>query len=179
MKIIGHRYEDGELKTPESYRTIPMANRLKSMLLKLKDNQKMQFEILGKKWSENGYVFLNTEGGPFVSERLTKKITNFIKKYNLEHMTVYGFRHSFATLNSEKGMDKEVLRELMGHTDFETTEFYYVHISEERKQREYDRIYNRFEDTSSQQIETLQQKNQKKKYFVKKKLSKKNVLKTA
>lgn len=58
-------------------------------------------------------------------------------------MTVYGFRHSFATVNSEKGMDKEVLRELMGHTEFETTDFYYVHISEERKQNEFDRIHNK------------------------------------
>ena len=58
-------------------------------------------------------------------------------------MTVYGFRHSFATVNSEKGMDKEVLRELMGHTEFETTDFYYVHISEERKQNEFDWIHNK------------------------------------
>lgn len=50
-------------------------------------------------------------------------------------MTIYGFRHSFATLMSEKGMDKEVLRELMGHAEFETTDFYYIHVSEERKKR--------------------------------------------
>ena len=42
-------------------------------------------------------------------------------------MTIYGFRHSFATLMNEKGMDKEVLRELMGHDEFEATDFYYIH----------------------------------------------------
>ena len=41
----------------------------------------------------------------------------FIRKYKLEHMTVYGFRHSYSTFMSEKGMDREVLRELMGHAD--------------------------------------------------------------
>lgn len=56
-------------------------------------------------------------------------------------MTVYGFRHSFATLMSEKGMDREVLRELMGHAEFETTDFYYIHISEERKKKEYERVH--------------------------------------
>ncbi len=52
-------------------------------------------------------------------------------------MTVYGFRHSFATLMSENGMDKEVLREIMGHADFETTEFYYIFISDKRKKEEF------------------------------------------
>ncbi len=41
-------------------------------------------------------------------------------------MTIYGFRHSFATLMSEKGIDKEVLQELTGHVEFETTDFYYI-----------------------------------------------------
>lgn len=41
---------------------------------------------------------------------------------------------------SEKGMDKEVLRELMGHAEFETTDFYYIHVSEERKKKEFERV---------------------------------------
>lgn len=69
----------------------------------------------------------------------------------LEHMTIYGFRHSFATLMSEKGMDKEVLRELMGHAEFETTDFYYIYVSEERKKKEYERInFEQFQGKSSQ-----------------------------
>ena len=178
MNIIGHEYGDGELKTQESYRTIPMNDRLKQMLIKLKKNQKARYNISGKAWSENEYVFLNTEGGPFVPERLTKKITTFIKKYDLEHMTVYGFRHSFATLNSEKGMDKEVLRELMGHTEFETTDFYYVHISEERKQKEFDRIHNKSK-LQDKKKEEAQGKTQGKRYFIKRKNKTKKVLKLA
>ena len=90
-------------------------------------------------------------------------MTEFIKKYNLEHMTVYGFRHSFATLMSEKGMDREVLRELMGHAEFETTDFYYIHISEERKRKEYQRVN---EDTS--QGKNVQFKG--KKFIIKRKI---------
>ncbi len=170
MKIIGHRYEDGELKTEESYRTIPISKRLKTMLQTLQEKQMQLFEISGKKWTDSEYVFLNTEHKPFVPERLTKKIQGFIKKYKLEHMTVYGFRHSFATLNSEKGMDKEVLRELMGHSEFDTTDFYYIHISEERKQREYDRIHNNYE---------IQGKTQGKRYILYRKKVNKKTLKLA
>ncbi len=141
MKVIGHEYRDDDLKTDESYRTIPIAPRLKAMLVDIKNKKKQLCKELGKKWNESEYVFLNTTGTPYVPERLSNKMPKFIKKYGLEHMTVYGLRHSFATLNSERGMDKEVLRELMGHAEFETTDFYYVHISEERKKKEFDRIH--------------------------------------
>lgn len=143
MKVVRHEYRDDNLKTEESYRTIPMAPRLKEMLLKLQSKKKQKYRQEGKRWKESEYVFLNTSGIPYVPERLTNKMPQFIRKYGLEHMTVYGLRHSFATLNSEKGMDKEVLRELMGHAEFETTDFYYVHISEERKKKEYERIHGK------------------------------------
>lgn len=58
-------------------------------------------------------------------------ITEFIKKYKPEYMTIYVFKHSFETLMSEKGMDKEVFRDLMVHAGFETTNFYYIQVSEE------------------------------------------------
>lgn len=122
-----------------------------------------EYKEQGKKWDNSEYVFLNTNGKPFVPERLTNKMPKFIKKYGLEHMTVYGLRHSFATLNSEKGMDKEALRKLMGHSEFETTDFYYVHISEERKKKEFEKIH---QDT----FQGKNDQNKGKKYFVKKKI---------
>lgn len=169
MNIIGHECRDDDLKTDESYRVIPIAPRLKAMLVKFKNDKMQNYKEQGKKWDESEYVFLNTEGTPFVPERLTNKMPKFIKKYGLEHMTVYGLRHSFATLNSEKGMDREVLKELMGHSEFETTDFYYIHITEERKKKEFERIH----EDKSQGKNT---QNKGKKFFVKKKIK---VLKTA
>lgn len=48
-------------------------------------------------------------------------------------------------------MDKEVLRELMAHAEFETTDFYYIHVSEERKNKEFERVnFEQFQGKSSQ-----------------------------
>ena len=149
MNIIGHKFEDGDLKTEESYRNIPIPKRLKNMLLNMKNEKMELLKKQGKKWDNSDYVFLNQLGHPYTPERLPRKIQEFIKKYKLEHMTVYGFRHSFATLMSEQGMDREVLRELMGHSEFETTDFYYIHISEERKKKEFERIH---EEMSQKEI---------------------------
>ena len=177
MNITGHIMTDGDLKTTESYRNIPMTQRLKEMLLNLK-REKMNNLQYGQEWDNNEYVFLNTIGTPYVPERLTKKIAEFIKKHKLEHMTIYGFRHSFATLMSEKGMDKEVLRELMGHAEFETTDFYYIHVSEERKKKEFERV--NFEEFQGKTKNSESKPTQVKRYFLKKKpQKKKRVLKLA
>lgn len=144
FNIIGHKYIYDELKTDESYRNIPMCDRLKKMLQQIYDERKALREKEGKVFNPSKEpAFLNTIGTPYLPERLDKKLKAIIHKYKLEHMTVYGFRHSFATLMSENGMDKEVLREIMGHSDFETTEFYYIYISDKRKKKEFERAKNK------------------------------------
>ena len=169
MNIIGHESQDGDLKTEESYRNIPMSKRLRKMLKKIKEDKMEDYEFHNKKWDESDYVFLNQLGKPYTPERLQNKIKQFIKKYNLEHMTVYGFRHSYATLMSEMGMDREVLRELMGHSEFETTDFYYIHISEERKRKEFDRVNDNI-------FQGKKEQNKGKKFYV---VKKKKALKLA
>ena len=77
----------------------------------------------------------------------------FIKKYDLEHMTTYGLRHSFATLCSTMGMPPEVLHVIMGHADFDTTRKYYIHITEERKKNEMMKLY--MKQNSEQQLQSL------------------------
>lgn len=157
FNIIGHKYIDDELKTDESYREIPMSLRLKKMLQEIYYERKTLREKEHKKFDPSKeHVFLNTIGTPYLPERLDKKLKSIIKKYGLEHMTVYGFRHSFATLMSENGMDKEVLREIMGHADFETTEFYYIFISDKRKKDEFkkanDKSFSKNDNTKNEEM---------------------------
>ena len=141
MNKEGHYRGDGTLKTAESYRDIPMHPRLKRLLLMIKAERMQEYQRLGKKWNENGYIFLNEKNEPYVPEMLTNKMPIFIKKYDLEHLTVYGLRHSFATLCSTLGMPPEVLHVIMGHADFDTTRKYYIHITEERKKNEMLKMY--------------------------------------
>lgn len=98
MIKIGRKRGDGDLKTPESYRDIPMHPRLKRLLLMIKSERILEYQKIGKKWDENDYIFLNQDGRPYVSENLTNKMPNFIKKYKLEHLTTYGLRHSFCNI---------------------------------------------------------------------------------
>lgn len=138
---IGYTRNDGELKSPESYRKIPLSRRLKEQLLIHLNEQKELFRKLGIKWKKNSYVFLNRYRQPFISENLPTPMKRFINKYKLEDMTPYGLRHSFATYCSEKGMDLEVLKVIMGHSDYRVTLMYYVAISEKRKKNAMEEIF--------------------------------------
>lgn len=157
LKKKTHKRILGDLKTPQSLRDIPLHPRLKKLLLKIKIERLMEYKKRGKKWDENGFIFLNENGEPFVSEMLTNKMPKFIKKYNLEHMTVYGLRHSFATNCSSEGLPPEVLHILMGHSDFDTTRKYYIHITDARKQQEALKLYNK--QYSEEELQALFERN--------------------
>lgn len=136
MEVIGHERKDDILKTPESYRHIHLDPILKKALKEHKEKQQELFKRLHKKWTENEYVFLNKYTKPFISDTLSKNMPRFITRHkndNLGHLTVYGLRHSFATHCKELGMEPEVLAKLMGHTEYETTQKYYIHVSKKRK----------------------------------------------
>ena len=140
-KVIGHERHDGRLKTPESYRRIPLNPRLKRRLLEHKEKQQKLFKMLRRKWDENEYMFLNQYMRPFVPENLSKIMKKLIEKYQLEPMTAYGLRHSFATFCSEQGMEEIVLMRLMGHSDFNTTQKYYIVVSSKRKKQAMQQVY--------------------------------------
>lgn len=140
-KVIGHERHDGRLKTPESYRRIPLNPRLKRRLLEHKEKQQKLFKMLRRKWDENSYMFLNQYQRPFVPENLSKIMKKLIEKYQLEPMTAYGLRHSFATFCSEQGMEEIVLMRLMGHSDFNTTQKYYIVVSSKRKKQAMQQVY--------------------------------------
>lgn len=166
MEIIGHERRDDILKTPESYRHIHLDPILKKALIKHKKNQQNLFKRLHKKWTENEYVFLNQYNRPYVSDTLSKNMPRFLERHKekkLNHLTVYGFRHSFATHCKELGMEPEVLAKLMGHTEYETTQNYYIHVSKKRKidalMRVQEKERNGFKKLKVEDIVELEQYN--------------------
>lgn len=66
----------------------------------------------------------------------------------------------------------------MGHAEFETTDFYYIHVSEERKKKEFERV--NFEEFQGKTKNAESKPTQEKRYFLEKKpRKKKRVLKLA
>lgn len=140
MKRIGWKNEDGPLKTPESYRHIPIDLLVKQLLIEHKKQQKLKYKEKGKKWSQNEYVFHNSTSTPFTPKVLSRNFLRFVRRNKLPHLVIYGLRHSFATHCRNLGMASEILAHLMGHTEYETTQKYYIHVSYKQKRDELQKI---------------------------------------
>lgn len=146
-KRVGHdRRKDG-LKTDTSYRSTKIPDRLISVLMKHKEEQKERFKNsikMNKKkqrWSENEFVFLSRTFRPYVSDSLPKGLREIRKKYNLEKVTPYGLRHSFATFCSEKKMEPIVLSRIMGHSGTNMLNSVYIHVTDKRKEKALQEAY--------------------------------------
>lgn len=143
MKRTGWKKGDGPLKTPESYRHIALDLLIQPLLVEHKKNQKEEFRKTTKKWSENEYVFLNSDRTPFTPDILSKNFNKFIRRNNLPHIVLHGLRHSFATHCRNLGMKADILALLMGHTEYETTQKYYIHISSKQKKDELKKVQHK------------------------------------
>lgn len=60
-----------------------------------------------------------------------------------------------------------MLNVIMGRAEFETTNFYYIHVSEERKKKKFERV--NFEEFWGKTKNAESQSTQVKRYFLKKK----------
>lgn len=145
---IGHERRDDRLKTPESYRTIPLNTKFAERLLEHKEKQKEKFnksiklKRRDRRWAgDKEYMFLGRKYNPYVSETLSSALPKLCDKYKLERYSPYALRHSFATFCFENGMKELTLMKVMGHASFETTHKYYIRVSKKVKQREMEEVF--------------------------------------
>lgn len=86
-------------------------------------------------------VFTHKDGkfiNPVTYNTVFKRVC---KNLNIENVTAYTLRHSFATRRLESHMDIKLLAELMGHSDIDTIYKNYVTILDDFKYSELKRYY--------------------------------------
>ena len=81
----------------------------------------------GIKTDREAYVFPNTSPSKINERRsysgLRSLFRRFLAKYNLEGkgLTLYMFRHTFATMLLEEKVNPKIVAEMMGHANIKTT----------------------------------------------------------
>lgn len=70
---------------------------------------------------------------------ISRYTTRELKKAGLDHLSLHSLRHTFATQFIEHGGNLRVLQDLMGHTDYATTEIY-AHVADSHLKQEADRV---------------------------------------
>jgi len=122
--VVSRKEVLGKTKTPKSVRAflIPeiVADALREWGIYCKENN-----IVSE------FVFPNTRTGAMRTYAgLRSMLQRFIKKHQLEDekITLYTFRHTFATMLLEQRESPKIVAQLMGHTKVSTTLDIYSHV---------------------------------------------------
>lgn len=105
----------GELKSQNSYRTVPLPPYVKELLLQWRNYRPIDIS--------NRVVVYKCIAG------LTQLLKNYTKKLGYD-LTIHEFRHTYATSLIARGIDFKTVAKLMGH-DIEQTMKTYSHVTDE------------------------------------------------
>jgi len=86
------------------------------------------YEMLFKRKKEAGYVFSNTDGKPFDSQRLIRQLDKVREKAGLRKFTWHTLRHTFASLLAMKRVPLHEVQALLGHSTVSMT-MRYAHVA--------------------------------------------------
>jgi len=107
-------------KTESSIRVIPIPEILIPILKEYKKD-------------DNYFIFTNNEFIPKDPRALEKYFDSLLKRIGIKHLNFHSLRHTFATRLREQKVDIKVISELLGHSDWRTTQSIYVHASLDHK----------------------------------------------
>lgn len=120
-----------DVKTENSYRVVPMLDKVVRILKEYKEKAQAEQEELaelGEGFKEDDFIFKTKYNHPITSEYLRKTCQGICKSNNFRKVGIHELRHTFATRSIEAGIDLRVLQEILGHASYSTTADIYVHI---------------------------------------------------
>ena len=97
-------------------------------------------EQSGEEWSESHRVFPNTRGNMVHNRNLQNSLYRIFAKCGIEGATMHTLRHTYATRCFEAGVDIKAISEQLGHANVKTTYNIYVHLLEDTKEKEIDKL---------------------------------------
>ena len=121
-ELIALQWEDIELENGRYFvrksknhlsKWYPINSMFRAVLLSIKGNREGR---VFKRWTH--------------PDTVTHLIKKALKKAGYGHIRLHDLRHTFATLKVMAGIDLRTLQELLGHTEFKTTEIY-AHVVDE------------------------------------------------
>lgn len=127
-------------KTKSSKRTVTITAGLTAILSEYKESMKQRAENMGQAWSEENLVFQNTRDKMVYSRNLQESLYKIYRKAGIEGATMHTLRHTYATRCFEAGVDIKAISEQLGHKDVKTTYNIYIHLLDDTRAKEIDKL---------------------------------------
>lgn len=130
---------DGELKTRNAERYVPLPEELRKMLLCQRGRPEMYIFHTNdmKPWPQASYrriwTSLMHDAGCTEEREIdenTRRPGDILKRFK-PTLTPHYFRHNYVTMLYEAGVDPLIAMKIVGHADYQTTANIYTHLSAE------------------------------------------------
>jgi integrase len=122
-EVASHGAVIGKTKTPRSVRVLSIPEVVVDVLNEWADYCK-------EKNFKSKYVFPSETGKLRTYSGLRSMLVRFINRHGLqdEHISLYTFRHTFATILLEERENPRIVADMMGHVKVSTTLDIYSHV---------------------------------------------------
>ena len=127
-------------KTKSSKRRVVITVGLVEVLKAHKAEMMKQAEQTGREWNESDLAFPNTRGKMVYSRNLQTSLEKIFTRAGIEGATMHTLRHTYATRCFEAGVDIKAVSEQLGHANVKTTYNIYVHLLDDTKAKEIDKL---------------------------------------
>ncbi len=129
-------------KTKRSQRTIKFPAVIMEMLRVYKANQERKSVNFGDHWVDSDRIFIKATGEPtFIAQPFTW-FKRFCERHNIPFHGVHCFRHTFASLLVNQGVDIVTVSGAMGHSTVSTTSNIYCHMLDEAQAKVSEAVSN-------------------------------------
>jgi integrase len=123
----GGRTVENDPKSVTSRRTLPLPDRLVSVLKAAKARQAAERLALEPDYGSGAYVVSNEVGDPYSPAVLSRYWRDAVKAAGVRHIKLHAARHTAATLMHLQGVPVAVIAAWIGHKDASLTLRLYAH----------------------------------------------------
>jgi len=130
-----HSGKDGpigkdRLKTKSSYRTLPLHENIREILLEERNKQERMRKVMRSAYSKEytDYICVDALGRLYDPNYVTSHFATLLKQNNMRKIRFHDLRHSCASLLVAQGVSMKLIQEWLGHSDMGTTANIYSHV---------------------------------------------------
>lgn len=127
----------GEPKSKSGYRDVPLTEEAIAILKRQKEKLR-EIKVINMQFKE--HVFLCRKGEPTKNSAYDTTLFKLCDKAGIERFSMHVLRHTMATRCIEGGMRPKTLQVILGHANVGITMNLYVHVTEDEKVKEVERI---------------------------------------
>lgn len=117
-----------EPKTSSGKRYCSVPDFVQQDIADLREYHASEKKRLGVAWNNSKYLIKAEDGSPLSPEAVNKRLTKYIQRIGIEHITYHQLRHTYASIVASEGADLVTLSRLMGHSNKSTTLNIYTHL---------------------------------------------------